>query len=880
MHADVHELIWIAGPGGAAPQLWVACDGGVFRSAKDGERHSFEARNTGLASLEAQYLAQHPRSDAVLFVGTQDNGTIRPVGAETWTVASKGDGGGTAIDPRDPRRVIAQYTYSDYYRSTDGGESFHAIRLFRKPPSTAGFSVRKAYQEAQKTEHDASSFYCGVAAIDTGTVMRLAVGTDRVWLSTDWGDSWVTLPTALDPYDPATPGAPNRTQDKLPGDGATVSLRWASPDVLWAATADGIHRFAFAAGAWTRTVRYDRVAVAAIVAGGAPPPAGQIPPDLPVTDLAPHDPARGPHGSLYATTSGVGGQHVWWFDGTATWIPTGLLVDTPAHAVTVDPDHHDVLYVGTDVGVWKGEGTFPPGGAPSWTWDPYANGLPEAAVIDLAVHAPTRLLRAALRGRGVWELALDGVEQGPEVYLRAHAYDTRRRPVPAAGAADPLGDPDAPPVLRLDASPDLRVQRAPGADPAPAPITLPLNETSNPFDVWLLQAARRVDGKRLKVDGLWSAQSLEAMKPIPATEAEWQAAVGGARANRFPYDNDPPDAADIAFNFRDEPDRKAGPTASCVTGDGQVRIHVTLHSRHWEPVGRGARLGLRPEDAVRWRPKPCRDPGAAGWLGRRARGRHGEGAGPARRVDPRGLAVVLRGCGAYGAVLPACPGAGRAPGRHARPGARGRPGGLAADGLAATRRLPLRRGQAQHDRDRRRDAGANVAARGRPLRPARRLTEERTPDVRDHRPARRRRHRPRAPQRKPATEGRGACRRCGRRDRHGSNGAQRRARDQPRLPRTGRRPDRCGGADDARRRLGAAPERARLSISGARSTSDPGAAPPTKSRPLPSPRRQPKARSTKSLRRHSLGRTAFHRRLEIAYRMLDVESRHCASLVA
>ena len=31
VHADVHDLSWIPGPAGT-PQLWVACDGGVFRS--------------------------------------------------------------------------------------------------------------------------------------------------------------------------------------------------------------------------------------------------------------------------------------------------------------------------------------------------------------------------------------------------------------------------------------------------------------------------------------------------------------------------------------------------------------------------------------------------------------------------------------------------------------------------------------------------------------------------------------------------------------------------------------------------------------------------------------------------------------------------------
>ena len=76
-----------------------------------------------------------------------------------------------------------------------------------------------------------------------------------------------------------------------------------------------------------------------------------------------------------------------------------------------------MVYAGTDVGVFKGVGTFPADGDATWAWTHLSDALPEAAVVDLAVHR-RRLLRAALRGRGVWELALDGVEQGPQAMLR------------------------------------------------------------------------------------------------------------------------------------------------------------------------------------------------------------------------------------------------------------------------------------------------------------------------------------------------------------------------------------------------------------------------------------------------------------------------------
>ena len=45
---------------------------------------------------------------------------------------------------------------------------------------------------------------------------------------------------------------------------------------------------------------------------------------------------------------------VWWFDGTAKWTPAGLVLDSPVHALAVDPAHPEVVYAGTDIGVWKG----------------------------------------------------------------------------------------------------------------------------------------------------------------------------------------------------------------------------------------------------------------------------------------------------------------------------------------------------------------------------------------------------------------------------------------------------------------------------------------------------------------------------------------------
>jgi hypothetical protein len=585
VHADVHDLSWISGPGGQ-PQLWVACDGGVFRSEPiitPGRFNGFKARNSGLATLEAQYLAQHPTSDAIVIAGTQDNGTIRWLGAGTWVVARAGDGGGVGIDPRDPRRMLWQYIQGDWNVSTNAGVNGFDRGPLPRPPDGATKELKETYEKVTKAENKASSFYSNCAVIDTGTVTQAAVGTDRVWYTTDWGEHWVTLPSLAKPYDPTTPGTPEHTADVY----SPISvLRWANPNRLYVLSRAGIDVFNRSGATWSTSRIYDAESLRDTKPKNRP--TDVIPLELPVTDIVVHDEGKG---TLYAGTSGVDGEHVWWFNGAGRWIRALLWVrdadgvlrrlDSPVHAVVVDPAHPEIVYAGTDIGVYKGIGTFPATGDPTWAWTQYSNGLPEAACIDLVIHREHRLLRAALRGRGVWEVALDGVEQKPQAYLRAHAFDTRRKPIPAAGTPDPTGDPVAPSMLRLDASPDVRVFRAPGTK-APRPFTFATGKDG--FDTWVIQSALIAKGVALEANGIWTPAMNAALRTPIKTVERWDEVVGPPRSNVLPFDHNPPDAADLAANLRDEPDRRPPPNASCQSSKDTVRIFVAVHGRDWRPL--------------------------------------------------------------------------------------------------------------------------------------------------------------------------------------------------------------------------------------------------------------------------------------------------------
>jgi hypothetical protein len=567
VHADVHRIRWLAV--GATTQVVLGCDGGVFRSTAAGEPGTFVSRATGMAVSEAGFVANHPTSDGPVLLGMQDNGVQLRIGEGTWRqgLPSNPDGGGVAFDPGTPGRFIGQFNSSLWTDDDDHDVS----PTFRNtgPPFENEDGNSRFYSNAEVRRRTGD-----------GRV-QLAVGTNRVWYTEGWGRSfwdavagvwrrdWRTLPSFTDPRAGDATAGDALTRDVLPPGRAAPglgpeaapagirALRWATDHRLYAVMRGAVHRLDRIPGTtnWARTRIGQRPAVPL---GPAPAPAAAADPPAEgaYNDLAVHDPGRAAHGSFYLATSHPT-EPVWWFDGGAApggrWHPAGLGVlaavqPVPAgaqdgvraagYAVAVDPANPAAVFAGTSVGVWRGELTFSPAGAPSWVWRPFNNGLPEAAAQDLAIAryplaqgGEARLLRAALQARGGWEVDLTG-PVAPLVYLRAHPYDTRRS-LPTA-MADPLrradrrdrdwpldwpavrnGDyrttppaapgpaphPDGTPVGEFPwhASPDIRVRPTTGTPPPPAPtdpampagtVRLPWTGVPvNRFALWAVQTA-------------------------------------------------------------------------------------------------------------------------------------------------------------------------------------------------------------------------------------------------------------------------------------------------------------------------------------------------------------------------------------------------------
>lgn len=612
VHPDVHAAVFARSsePPGRR-DLWIGCDGGVFVSNSNGRRDSFVARNTGIASLQVGFIASNPASDVDVLAGTQDNGTIQRVGTSAWTVRFLGDGGGLAYDPGHPGRFVRQYTNTDW-DDQDG--------------TTLGF-VSRSGDPSEQVEHDAASFYSDADAVVSGERTLLAIGSNRVWVSDDWGadGSWVTLPSGRDPR--ANP-QDTTTDLCVPGDAgpfggsSVITLRW-SP---WPLHTGGPLRLL--------VLCRKAVIVHDVVVDPAHrrlrSRAKRVERELPSatwTDAFWHDRGRGRHGSLYLTTTGPQNpaepdppDTLWWFDGDDTWHPTGLRsspegTKAPAFAVVVDPDDSSTVYVGTGAGVWCG--SFDPAGA-TWSWRVFSNGLPAAPVADLEVVkvGPVKLLRAGIQALGVFEVDLTGPTP-PRTFLRVHELDSRR--VAPASLTDPRGP--RPRRLRWEASPDVRPRMRPGA-PRPAPPANPdqdlVDEPAGALDrhrLWAFQTALRRLDPLVRADGGWSAdfeKRLQARRKaanLPHTEvprvdrAIWNDVVTRPRCYADPWDGPAPTEADLLELVVDRP-APAGDKASLALTRGPAKVEVLVHHWHAAAVD-GAqvrvvllrhRLGASPDD--------------------------------------------------------------------------------------------------------------------------------------------------------------------------------------------------------------------------------------------------------------------------------------------
>jgi len=355
-HVDIHVLTHTPNE---PNELWCGCDGGVFLNRDPQKEGRFASHNVGLSCLCSNFIAQHPRDPNILFTGLQDNGTARTEYGPVWSRVEGGDGGYCVVHWHNPKKVLVSFN-GGVSRSTTGGStlrSWSAEWGFTNGTTMTPPLVSAPFKPANPADAD-----------------FVAIGVDNtVFTSRDFAK---TLPL--------------RMRIILPrGSGKVFALAFASTTRLFIGTTRGLVFRADRPGKGTWKVEPLK-----------PPPLEGL-----ITDIA-VDWADADRASVYIVFGGMGdNRHVWRFDGARWEDRSGHgryhLLDVEHNALVVDddPQHRGHLYVGADIGVWHS----PDAGR---TWTVMQNGLPDAPVFDLQLHPTQRLLRAALHGRGVYEIAL------------------------------------------------------------------------------------------------------------------------------------------------------------------------------------------------------------------------------------------------------------------------------------------------------------------------------------------------------------------------------------------------------------------------------------------------------------------------------------------
>lgn len=386
---------------------YAGSDGGIYTSNDGGITWS-DTLNKGLCITQCEFMEQHPTSDAVLFIGTQDNGIEQYRNSPVFYHAADGDAGFVAIDPANPRNILSTYVRLTPRHSTEGGtfDSWEFV-VGRLTGTQPGYSL----------------FYPPLT-LDQSNPNNSAIGGTSVFLDGEqgkrgWPDS-VTLPG-------------------LEANELISAINYTNSNLIYVGTSKGkVYRLTWGEGDWTRTPIY----------------ADPLPKRL-IWDIAP---LPDDNNTVIVVMSGFGTAHVWkgtvpasgatvWTDisGPKSDPEHGGLPDIPVNALVIDT--RDVMYIATDGGVF----CTTDGGT---TWANYSQGLPNCAVFDMRLHQPARLLRVATHGRGVWERQLgrstpDASTPNVDTFVRTHSMHTRRLPSSSpqnAAFADPLqhvalGDP-------------------------------------------------------------------------------------------------------------------------------------------------------------------------------------------------------------------------------------------------------------------------------------------------------------------------------------------------------------------------------------------------------------------------------------------------------
>ena len=375
LHADEHALAIAP----SNPQVvYTGSDGGIWRSTNNGTNWT-SLNNADFSATQFQGVALHPYDRFFLMGGTQDNGTncLAPDGV-TWSHCRDGDGGYAIIDDnaQDTTNVLMYHTFFNQTNSQIGFERAASTAAGADGQLT-GWTFRGCSGTTTNNGlrcADNVLFYAPMAQ-GPGNPNTLYFGTDRLYRSTNRGDLMTLVSQG-----PLVSGTVLTTIAISPQDDNVRIVGLRNGQVFATTTGSSPMTNVTGANFPAGTNAIGRVAI---------DPNNKFTAYVTFTSFLP------PPGQQIFKTTNLN-------DPTPTWTPASNGIPTvPTTSLVVDPQNSNILYAGTDIGVYQSTD----GGS---NWAPYGTGLPRVAVFDVKLSNVQRMLRIATHGRGIWEIGVSG----------------------------------------------------------------------------------------------------------------------------------------------------------------------------------------------------------------------------------------------------------------------------------------------------------------------------------------------------------------------------------------------------------------------------------------------------------------------------------------
>jgi photosystem II stability/assembly factor-like uncharacterized protein len=404
VHGDHHALLVLKDG-----TIVTACDGGVYVSANRGR--SWTARTLGMQTTMFYAMDVAPTNPNSMGGGCQDSGTLvrddRDKPGHFRNVIG-GDGAWLVYDPEEAENIFGGYHEAHIYRHLKGHKD-------------AWVSVNPPIKEVERKRR-------AIAVMAIDPVRRkgrrdkyVYLGTDRLWRTTNWGESWKPVSAVFD--------------------GSPVSAIAIAPDdpdfLLVGTTRGGIYRSTDGAKTWSENFAGAEIpmrlisAIAIFSEPGRPRTQAQITLSIhslctvagtglgavPIPKLF-----RPRHGDeridqAYSHVFGcLGHGEDGWKDADG-----GRLPDMAYQCCAFESNPPHRVFIGGDFGVFMGS----PAGfqnleqnalnvctavADSFQWTNITGNLPNVIVSDLVYHHANTWLYASTYGRGIWRLKMDQLQ--------------------------------------------------------------------------------------------------------------------------------------------------------------------------------------------------------------------------------------------------------------------------------------------------------------------------------------------------------------------------------------------------------------------------------------------------------------------------------------